>query len=141
MAVHAGLGSAVGYLGVTYAYEPLDLLQFEVGTGLGHSGMQLSAMPKLIVCDGSNCFVSGAGVSLAIPTSSAASGFPTWLNVDALGYEYRSAAGPSFSCAIGVGAGLGGGHSCTGFVDCGDPTPNVQGRWFLQTRMGVGIWY
>lgn len=141
MALHVGLGSAVGYLGATYAHEPLQLLQLEGGVGLGFSGTQLSAMPKLVICGGSNCFISGAGVSLSIPTSSAATGFPTWLNVDAVGYEYRSPSGTSFTCAAGFGVGLGGGQACTGAVDCGDPTPNVRGHWFLQSRVGVGVWY
>jgi hypothetical protein len=141
LALNVGLGSAVGYLGATYAHEPLEFLQLEGGVGLGFSGLQLSAMPKLVICGGSNCFISGAGVSLSFPTSTAAKGLPTWLNVDAVGYEYRSASGTSFFCAAGFGVGLGGGQACTGFIDCGDPTPNVRGHWFMQTRVGVGYWY
>jgi hypothetical protein len=141
MAFHLGLGSAIGYVGVTYAHEPLPFFQFEVGAGLGFSGVQFSAMPKYVACDGSHCFISGAGLSLAVPTSAAATGHPTWLNIDALGYGYRSISGASFDIAVGVGAGLGGGRACTGFVDCGDPVPNVRGQWFFQTRIGVGYWY
>ena len=61
--VDVGLGSAVGAAGLTYTLAPVPWLRLEVGGGVGISGTQLSAMPKLARGGQRDRFVAGAGMS------------------------------------------------------------------------------
>src|SRR5947208_104144 len=57
-----GIGSAVGFAGVTLVLACGDHAQIELGTGLGRSGVQLSFMPKLVLGSRYDHFVTGAGL-------------------------------------------------------------------------------
>lgn len=47
VALNVGVASAVGEVGVTYAFRVLTVLELELGVGWGYSGAQASFMPKL----------------------------------------------------------------------------------------------
>jgi len=47
LALNVGWASPVGELGLTYWHELLPALRFEVGSGLGLSGIQVSGMGRL----------------------------------------------------------------------------------------------
>jgi len=70
-------------------------------------------MPKLVLGNPHDHFVSGVGISLAFPTDHrSADGHPIWLNVDADGYEHLFDNGLALSAALGLTGGLGGGRLC-----------------------------
>jgi hypothetical protein len=145
----AGLGSAIGFAGLTVTRVFLDCFRIELGGGFGYSGWQLSLMPKIAVdmAHGKHYLVIGAGVSVAFPTrteafGTTATGHPVWLNVDGLGYEVRNQDGFSFAAAIGVTRGLGGGTVCR-YVECSAPDDmgDVAGVWSFQTRIQFAYWF
>jgi len=144
-----GIGSAVGFAGLTVTRVFLDCVRIELGGGFGYSGWQLSLMPKLALdlAHGKHYLVIGAGASVAFPTrteafGTTATGHPIWLNVDALGYEVRNQDGFSFAAAIGVTRGLGGGQVCR-YVECSAPDDmgDVEGIWSFQTRIQFAYWF
>jgi hypothetical protein len=138
---HLGLGSAVGFLGVTYSYSPITELQFEFGSGYGASGFQESIMPKLVLGNVRDRFVTGLGIAIAVPAwTMLADGLPIWLNIDALGYEHRFDHGSSFTFGGGLAVGLGGGHVCSLSLDC-EFLESVAGKAFPQARIGFNSWF
>jgi hypothetical protein len=44
-----GVGSAIGFAGITLARALGEYAQIELGTGIGFSGYQFSVMPKLVL--------------------------------------------------------------------------------------------
>jgi hypothetical protein len=102
-----GLFSAIGEIGVTYTYSPIPLLQIELGSGIGFSGLQFSLMPKLSLGNERNRFLAGIGPSWAIGWYGAVPPFSYWLNVD-VGYEYRTSGGYSSLVAVGIFRGIAG---------------------------------
>lgn len=144
-----GLGSAVGFAGLTITRAFVECFRIELGGGIGYTGWQLSLMPKLAfdLAHGVHYLVIGAGVSVTFPFQTAvfaapATGHPVWLNVDALGYEIRDQSGLSIAFAVGVTKGLGGGQVCR-YVECSGPSDmgDVEGVWYFQTRIQVAYWF
>ena len=143
-----GVGSAVGFAGLTITRAFAECFRIELGGGIGYSGWQLSLMPKLAfdLAHGVHYLVIGAGVSVAFPkpeTFGPATGHPVWLNVDALGYEIRDQYGLSIAFAIGVTKGLGGGQVCQYVVECNpaEDLADVEDYWNFQTRIQVAYWF
>jgi hypothetical protein len=143
-----GLGSAVGFAGLTITRAFLECFRIELGGGIGSSGWQLSLMPKLAfdLAHGVHYLMIGVGVSVAFPrpeTFGPATGHPVWLNVDALGYEIRDQSGLSIAFAIGVTKGLGGGQVCQYVVECNpaEDLGDVRDYWNFQTRIQVAYWF
>jgi hypothetical protein len=138
-----GVGSAIGAIGASVVLRAARHVQFEIGTGLGGSGVQLSFMPKLTIGDIQDHFVFGAGVSVAFPwQATSATGHPVWLNVDAVGYEHMSRRGFAFLAAAGLTGGLGGGRACdfrhNAICDDATQLTNVSNVWAPQFRLGFG---
>jgi hypothetical protein len=144
LAGDVGVFSAVGFLGATYTYSPVPAIQFELGTGLGLSGIQLSFMPKMLIGSDGHYFVVGAGPSLGIKPSDQDQHtyISYWLNGD-VGYEYRGPNGISFLIAFGVTYGLGGEVRDFCFDCNGDPpgSSSPPPRPFPQGRIAVGHWF
>jgi hypothetical protein len=141
--VDVGIGSALGFAGITLTQALGPFFRIEVGGGVGMSGYQLSLMPKLALGGPHDHFVAGAGLSVAFPTNTAlASGHPVWLNVDALGFEHRFDTGIALSAALGVTHGLGGGELCFPPDGC-EPQflEPVSDFWFPQGRVGLAYWF
>jgi hypothetical protein len=144
--VDLGIASAVGYGGVTLTRQFGDHLRLEAGAGFGLSGLQLSVMPKLVLGEGRDHFVVGAGVSVAFFSNSHyVSGHPIWLNVDALGYEHQFEGGLAFSYALGLTGGLGGGRICYPPDGC-EPSSasdfkDVTHYWVPQSRVQLAYWF
>lgn len=142
IAFNFGIGSAVGTAGLTLSFLPTEHLQTELGMGAGGSGLQLSAMQKLVLGSGRARFVAGAGISYGNGSDE----FPDpslWLNVDVLGVELRGWHGMVFFVAGGTTVGLAGGryihpiqNDC-GHTYCGD----AVGQFFPQLRFGLGYWF
>jgi hypothetical protein len=142
-ALNLGIGSAVGTLGMTFSFIPTRFLATEIGLGLGSSGVQLSAMQKVVLGEGDTIrFLGGAGISY----SDGGHDFPTstlWLNVDLATMEIRSRSGLVVFFGGGVTTALAGGtyrdpiqNDC-GKTYCG----NAVGAVFPQGRAGVGVWF
>jgi len=130
-----GLFAPEGLVGVSYARDLVPHLQVEVGVGLGLSGFQLSAMPKLYI-GSENRLYTGAGVSLGV--------FPgqdtdAWFNWDIAGYEHRFANGLLVNLGVGYFRGLSGSYTttCWSGLNCNTSAPatNLKGA---QAHGGVG---
>ena len=138
-----GLFSAVGEIGLTYAYSFPSHAEIEAGIGLGIMGVQLSLMPRILLGSGSHFFTLGLGVSDAIATSR--SFYQTnaaWLNSELAGYEYRGDSGLTLSISAGIKVGLGGGkHKSICFTNCteeDDEIKDIAGKFGPQARLGFG---
>jgi len=114
-----GLGTSNGMLGAVVWRDLAPALRVEGGSGMGLSGLQLSALLKLVAGGESHRFVAGAGVSLGIPINGSSifkdrhdgpEIVMPWLNVDPLGYEYMSADGWTVSLELGATTPLRRGH-------------------------------
>jgi hypothetical protein len=145
LAGDVGVFSAVGFLGVTYTYSPVPAMQFELGTGLGLSGIQLSFMPKVLVGGKGHYLVVGAGPSAGItPSSQDQHTYVSyWLNGD-VGYEYRGPGGFSFLIALGYTYALAGEVRTTCLIDCEGDTRGSSSRahWASpQGRIAFGHWF
>ena len=116
VAFNLGLASAIGAIGLTYMLTPLPPIELEVGLGQGYSGTQLSFMGKLSFGSRRHRMTTGVGIASTVASSAYARDNPLWLNVDVLGYEFRSDGGFFFAFAAGMFKGLGGGAVC--IVDC-----------------------
>lgn len=141
--VDIGIGSALGFAGVTVTEAFGRFARLEVGAGYGYSGYQLSFMPKIVLGEPHDHFVAGVGVSVAFPDNTQlAAGHPVWLNIDAIGYEHRFDTGIAFSAALGVTGGLGGGEICVPPDGC-EPQflESVTKYWLPQGRVGVAYWF
>jgi hypothetical protein len=136
-----GLFSALGEFGVTYSVLPLENLELEAGVGYGFTGPQLSLMPKLVLGARHHRFTSGVGLSLSYTDAYTRRGNDlvegdravTWLNVDGLGYEYRSEGGLSLTVALGVTVSLS--HGALRGSEAAIP---LEGLWEPQVRLGIG---
>lgn len=141
-----GVASAVGEIGASYTYAPVPEVELEVGAGLGASGYQLSAMPKLSLGSATYRLVLGAGLSTSLDSGNnpSRSYVGYWLNVEA-GYEYRSPAGYSVLVAVGVTRGIGGSRRAYCGADCGSEPAiwdrQVAGEMYPQGRIAVGRWF
>jgi hypothetical protein len=139
-----GVGSAIGFAGITLARALGEYAQIELGTGVGFSGYQFSVMPKLVLGSPRNHFVAGVGLSVADPSNALhATGHPVWLNVDAVGYEMLSNFGLSFLVTLGVTKGLGGGTLCALIDGCepGEQLSDVARLWGPQFRVAYAYWF
>jgi hypothetical protein len=139
-----GVGSAVGFAGVTLVRAFGQHVQIELGTGVGLSGYQFSLMPKIVLGSPYSHFVAGLGLSVASPTrADQETGHPVWLNVDAIGYEFVSRLGLAFLVTAGVTKGLGGGTLCTQIDGCepGEKLDDVATLWSPQFRVGYAYWF
>ncbi len=143
-----GVGSAIGAIGVSAAYQPIDWIEIEAGLGVGLSGFQTSLMPKLALGGQHHRFITGVGASVGWGHRST---FPRdydrpvlWLNVDAVGYEYTSDAGFVFFAAMGGTRALDGSALCVQdqHSDC---RPNeridLTKETWPQGRIGFGAWF
>jgi hypothetical protein len=155
VALSVGLGSALGFGGVSYGYATKDWLLLEGGVGYGVTGVQVSTMVKLTLGSERQRFVTGVGTSVGLAPDyawSQATGPTLWLNVDAVGGEYRFSNGVSLGGAFGVAVGLaGGGHFYSSDVclalhcnrGSGEHWDEVAwaGTVFPQARAQVGYWF
>ena len=114
-----GFGASTGMLGAVVWRDLAPAIRAEGGAGMGLSGLQLSALLKLVAGGESHRFVAGAGVSLGLPINGASifkashegtSIAMPWLNLNLLGYEYMSAQGWTVSLELGATTPLRGGH-------------------------------
>ncbi|HXJ19006.1 MAG TPA: hypothetical protein VMT03_02150 [Polyangia bacterium] len=141
----AGIASALGYGGVTLTQAFVEHARLELGGGYGYTGWQLSAMPKFATGSGAWRFVTGPGISVAIPTDSRrTTGHPVWLNLD-LGAEYDLSESFTVAAAAGLTAGLGGGDLCLPIDHCDTANPGklhpVTNYWIPQGRVGFIYWF
>lgn len=143
---NVGLGSAVGELGVTFAYAPISSLQFEFGLGLGETGPQIMLMPrvKLVGNQRHGLFLgTGPSISGLLRNHDDDMEYALWLNAE-LGYEYRSRRGVAFLLAAGVTHAFAGNQHfgpCGATCDDGNkPGSLVSGSTFPQMRVAVGRW-
>ena len=136
--VDVGLGSAVGAVGLTYTIAPVPWLRLEVGGGLGISGTQLCAMPKVALSGPRDRFVAGAGMSWSNGQDAHGAEWSVpWVNLDALGYEHRFASSVSLSVAAGLTTPLARFH-----YDVTELGNTVKpGTLFPQFRAGIGYWF
>jgi len=142
-----GMGSAVGEIGASYTYAPLPVVEFEFGLGLGFTGFQFSAMPKLsLAMNRSDRLILGVGpsASLDFATNPNRNYLGYWLNAET-GYEHRTVSGFSILLAVGITYGLGGDMRGHCGLDCGgeahvgsDP---VAGKMYPQARLALGRWF
>jgi hypothetical protein len=140
VALNAGVASAVGEVGVTYAFRVLTVIELEVGLGWGYSGAQASFMPKLTFGTTTHRVTTGVGLANTFAASSITRGHPTWLNVDVLGYEYRSPSHFFFSAAAGFFWGVSSGTVCTGDCEGGNEYGEAVTRLVRpQGRLAVGL--
>jgi hypothetical protein len=138
-----GIASAVGLGGVTLTRQVTSHLRVEAGVGLGITGVQLSLMPKVVFGGERDYFVAGAGISVTVLSDSQyVSGYPLWLNVDALGYEHQFDSRLAFSLALGLTGGLGGGRVCLPPDGC-EPQffEDVTHYWGPQARLQLSYWF
>ena len=152
LAVNLGLGSAVGFFGLTYSLAPLSFLETEVGLGVGLTGNIASIMQKFALGgeDSTVRFVAGAGVaysggSLNSPDPS------VWLNIDAVGLEIRSRAHFMLFLSAGATLGLSGGRMDDEVIDWTDNQCSQQSCMYYQSkvrgylapqgRIGIGGWF
>ena len=143
LAVHGGLGSAVGYLGGTIAYSPIPLLETEVGLGEGFYGTYLSVMQKITVGGGPRThFVSGVGLAFAVDKVSVRDSPDWWLNLDLAGLETRFS--QHFVLLLAGGLTVASkdvymfySSDCSERADCVNPHERV----FPQIRLGLGTWF
>jgi hypothetical protein len=149
----AGIGSAIGFIGATYAFAPVTPLLLEAGIGYGGSGLQLSAMPKLALGLLEDRFILGAGWSMGIVPGTPKTGSPCtgacandatgnivhFVNVD-VGYEHRNTQHFSMQFSIGmwgIVAANGPNLSCR----ISSPIIGCQNNDVsFQARFGVGYW-
>jgi hypothetical protein len=140
VALDVGVASAVGEVGVTYAFRVLTALEVEVGLGWGYSGAQASVMPKLSFGTSAHRVTTGAGLANTFAASAITRGNPTWLNVDVLGYEYRSPGHLFLSAAAGFFWGVSGGTVCTGDCEGGNQHGEAVTRLVRpQGRLAAGL--
>ena len=147
VAFDLGLGSAVGLIGLTYAFSPVPWLETEIGLGRGITGTQYSAMQKFTLGAQRTHFVAGVGVSRSSGGYETVNGDTDhgpiwWLNFDLLGFEIRGSGHAVFFLVGGATATLGPEMSRL-FWDC-ERGPNACGpghRIFPQARAGVGGWF
>jgi hypothetical protein len=131
LGIDAGVASAVGWGGITYAYSPIRWVLFEAGAGYGISGTQLSLMPKLTPGSERNRFLFGPGYSIGIGPSMSgtkAGDVLHFINVD-VGYEHRFETG----FALQVAAGF---WWLVHWPESVKPGINI----FPQFRVGLGYW-
>jgi hypothetical protein len=153
VALNFGLGSAVGEVGITYAFWPLRFLGIELGIGKGVTGTQYSVMQKFGLGSGDAPlrFICAIGVAYATGTASQP-GSRVWLNLDLAGLEIRAASHFVFFLAGGFTVGLAGpGLSPIDFgirFPCdpcvaseSKPEPKLAGFFAPQMRVGFGGWF
>ena len=111
-----GFASEVGEGGGTYAFRPVEPFELELGVGYGFTGVQLSAMPRLLLGNPKSAFTIGAGTSLA-PSVRAIDPDPQagaygpyratvpWFNAE-VGWLYETDSGFSLLLAGGLTASL-----------------------------------
>jgi len=109
-----GLASPVGFAGASAWHDVTPHFRLEGGGGFGWSGLQVSALARAMLGTPNHRLVPGLGVSLGIPTDNGEIADPSvdghrdssvvmpWLNVDVLGYEYKSDAGWTLLTAFGL---------------------------------------
>jgi hypothetical protein len=141
-----GANSTVGLLGPTLTRAFGRYLQIEVGGGLGFWGWQLSLMPKVVLGTDRDRYVGGVGVSTTVPPQHdhccSVDGSPTWLIVDAIGYEHRFGSGLALGFALGPVLGLGGGRICDYLDGCTESDlHDVAGVWKGQARFELAYWF
>lgn len=142
LALNLGFFSAVGGYGLTFSLLPASFLETEAGVGVGGSGLQLSAMQKVVLgSEKTGRFVAGVGLSFA-GGSSDAPDKTLWLNIDLAGVEVRTSHGVCFFVAGGVFTALTGGRfRFPGGSDCGEPyCSDAKGAIIPQGRAGIGFW-
>jgi hypothetical protein len=139
-ALNLGAGSAVGLAGLTYSYLPLAGFESEVGIGIGITGVQLSAMQKLVLGQGRTRFVAGLGFAYS-PGGSLSHDWARelWLNFDLLGLEVRAKNHFVFFLSVGLTLVLGESIVVMGDpMDCGTPPCQIGDDLFPQLRIGLG---
>lgn len=143
-----GLASAVGEIGGTLTYAAVPALQIELGIGLGITGLQFSAMPKLSLGHLPRYhLILGLGPSLSglQKDIEGVVQYSVWLNGE-VGYEYRSPAGFSFLVAGGFTYALASDQtysSCHVYCDSDQiyPVKKFAGAVFPQGRIAFGRWF
>ncbi len=139
-----GLGSPVGAVGLSYTYAPIRQLQIEAGGGLGFSGYQLSAMPKLVVGRASDRLVLGIGPSMSIDTARGSNQTDVgyWMNGE-IGYQHDTGSGLAVLVAVGMSYGVAGTMHSFCAENCpGSPPPkSIAGEVLPGFRIAIGRWF
>jgi hypothetical protein len=138
-----GLGSPVGALGLSYTYAPIRQVQIEAGGGLGFSGYQLSAMPKLVFGRAGDRLVLGIGPSLSIDTASDSKQTDVgyWMNGE-IGYQHDTGSGLTVLAAVGIGYGMTGTMHSSCAENCpGNPSRSIAGDVMPELRIAIGRWF
>jgi hypothetical protein len=138
---NVGFASAVGELGVAFEHDLAENFAIEAGGGFGWTGAQLSLMPKLVFGSEHDRFITGAGLSVAVPAAKLEDGtheVVVWLNVDLGGYEHRAEGGFVFTISAGFTTSLSSG--ITAAIDENNAgSVNLSGYTLPQVRLGFGF--
>ena len=130
-----GGNSPIGLLGVAFNVRALPHLLLEGGFGLGGSGLQFSAMPKLYMGSLRTHVYTGLGVSLGVDTGNTAE----WLNLDVAGFEHRFDSGWLVNVGGGYYQGIGGSVN-TGSI-FGSASESATRFSGAQAHVGIGHWF
>jgi hypothetical protein len=128
---------------VTGSFLPARFIETELGLGLGGSGLQLSAMQKVVLGWNETVrFIGGVGLSY----SGGSNEYPdrvVWLNIDVAGVEARGRDGWVYFFTGGTTTAVTDaayqpvlGNDC-GRRYCG----NARGEIIPQFRAGIGLWF
>lgn len=154
-----GLGSPVGFIGVSYSREIFEWLQgqsanvdgisLEPGVGLGFSGVQVSTLAKLILGGWRHHLLLGIGPSVAFEgegkqyANEQPPGRIYFLNGE-ISYEYRTDFHLAFSLGVGTSLVLpGSAHYARAFWNS-FPNGVESHRWepYASLRLSVlGVWF
>jgi hypothetical protein len=141
--LNLGLGSAIGELGLTYAFAPWMPLETELGIGNGLTGTQLSLMEKVVLGHGRTRVVAGVGVAYS-PRRGPSWELRTshwWLNLDLVGFEMRTQRHLTFSFAFGMSLILGPPILLFDSDCSGDQCDHEKTDGFPQLRFAIGPWF
>jgi hypothetical protein len=144
-----GVASPIGEIGIVYGRSLSPNLAAELGVGMGGSGLQLSAMGKLVLGRGATRFTPGLGLSVGVPISDQPmfhEGHPddetrtpgpavamVWADFDVIGFQL-DVAGFTVALSGGVTVALSDAH-----FDVMDIGGDVSaGAVFPQLRIGAG---
>lgn len=140
--VDLGLGSAVGFAGVSYARSLHSLFDLEFGVGAGLSGVQLSAMGRLGLGSATHRFVVGAGLSMGTGVYETGDKPVGWFNAET-GYQLRLGGGFTFLVTLGYTAGVAGQLRMNAFdpivLGGNRPLEDAFGKQALTARVGFGF--
>jgi hypothetical protein len=138
LSVTFGVGAPTGLLGVSYDRDLSRRVQLGAGAGLGLTGLQIAAIPRLMLRPSAPlAFFVGAGPSISLPVVSAFSDSPlVWGNAEiGLQVEGRRT---YLQLAIGATVLAAGRIPPPCFLDCSDAPALRPGYWAPTARLAAG---